>query len=349
MRAGRCFTVCVIGMTAASLLAGCGSIDKNATVATLDGTKVPLGVANFAARLEQANADDFYQAYGFGEDVWSSDLYGSGSTMEEDTKESVMESLYDMYVLNAHAAEYGVELAEEQKTAIADAAAGFVSDNTAEALEAIGADQATVEEYLTLMTIQRRMHEAIIANADIQVSDEEARTGSYSYVRVSKLSYTDETGSAVEYTEEDLPELLATVEEYAAKAKKDGLAGPAEEYGYTVYNGTFREGDEYVDETVLPKLLAADEGAVSDVIDTEGSYYVVCVDAKTDETATEQTRQNLITERENAYYDEVLDGWKAEHTWKVKKGVWDKVSFRNLFTTIPKETVGTEEIGATEQ
>ena len=40
---------------------------------------------------------------------------------------------------------------------------------------------------------------------------------------------------------------------------------------------------------------------------------------------------------------------KAEHTWKVKKGVWDKVSFRNLFTTIPKETVGTEEIGATEQ
>ena len=73
------------------------------------------------------------------------------------------------------------------------------------------------------------------------------------------------------------------------------------------------------------------------------------MDAKTDETATEQTRQNLITERENAYYDEVLDGWKAEHTWKVKKGVWDKVSFRNLFTTIPKETVGTEEIGATEQ
>lgn len=355
MRTGRLVSLLLSGVAAASLLTGCGSIDKNATVATLDGTNVPLGVANFAARLEQANADDFYQAYGFGPDVWSSDLYGSGTTMEEDTKESVMESLYDMYVLNAHAADYGVELTEEQKTAIADAAAEFVSDNTPEALAAIGADQATVEEYLTLLTIQRGMRTAIIAETDTNVSDEEAATGSYSYVRVSKLSYTDETGSTVEYTEEDLPELLATVEEFAAKAKKDGLAASVEEYGYTVNSGTFREGDEFVDEVVLPVLLAADEGEVSDVIDTEGSYYVVCVDAKMDEAATEQTRQNLISERENAHYDEVLEGFKAQHTWEVKKGVWNRVSFRNLFTTIPQDTgtdstdAGTEALDATEQ
>ena len=53
----------VSGVMAASILAGCGGIDKNATVATLDGQEIKLGVANFAARLQQAQYDDFYTAY----------------------------------------------------------------------------------------------------------------------------------------------------------------------------------------------------------------------------------------------------------------------------------------------
>lgn len=38
----------------------------------------------------------------------------------------------------------------------------------------MGATEDIVEEYLTLVTIQARMHEAIIADADTNVSDEEA-------------------------------------------------------------------------------------------------------------------------------------------------------------------------------
>ena len=75
------YTLLVSGVLAASMLVGCGGINKNETVATLDGQEIKLGVANFAARLQQAEADDFYRAY-FGDDVWSSDLY----TMEQPWK-----------------------------------------------------------------------------------------------------------------------------------------------------------------------------------------------------------------------------------------------------------------------
>ena len=60
MKAKRFTTLLVSGVLAASMLVGCGGINKNATVATLDGQEIKLGVANFAARLQQAEADDFY-------------------------------------------------------------------------------------------------------------------------------------------------------------------------------------------------------------------------------------------------------------------------------------------------
>ena len=43
---------------ALSVLTGCGGVNKDKTVATLNGEPVKLGVANFAARFGQAGADD---------------------------------------------------------------------------------------------------------------------------------------------------------------------------------------------------------------------------------------------------------------------------------------------------
>ena len=56
MKAKRFTTLLVSGVLAASMLVGCGGINKNETVATLDGQEIKLGVANFAARLQQAEA-----------------------------------------------------------------------------------------------------------------------------------------------------------------------------------------------------------------------------------------------------------------------------------------------------
>lgn len=109
---------------AASMLVGCGGINKNETVATLDGQEIKLGVANFAARLQQAEADDFYRAY-FGDDVWSSDLYNNGTTMEDNTKNSVIEMIENLYILQNHMADYDVTLTDDETAKIAEVAAGL--------------------------------------------------------------------------------------------------------------------------------------------------------------------------------------------------------------------------------
>ena len=110
---------------ALSVLTGCGGVNKDKTVATLNGEPVKLGVANFAARFGQAGADDFYTAY-FGKNVWTSDLYGNGTTGQDNFKDSVMDSLEDMYVLQLHMDEYNVSITDDEKAAITAAAAQYM-------------------------------------------------------------------------------------------------------------------------------------------------------------------------------------------------------------------------------
>ncbi len=343
MKRTRLAALLLSGIMAASVLAGCGSVNKNAVVATFDETEIALGVPNFAARLQQAYSDDMYSYY-FGGSAWDSDFSGTGVTMQEDVKNSVMDSMFELYTLNAHTQEYGVALSEEDQTKIAETAAAFIEANSREALKELGADQEIVEEYLRLVTIQAKMHEAIIANVDTNVSDEEANTSAYSYVRVSKTTYTDADGNSAQYTEEELEMLAETVGAFATEAKAGTLEEAAETYGYTVSTGTFTADDEMLDTAVLTALQGSEEGAVSDVIDTENAYYVVRLDAKTDAAATETTRESIIRDREDALYEEVLSGWQEEHTWEVKESVWKDVTFDRLFTTVePTDDVDTTE------
>ena len=168
MKAKRFTTLLVSGVLAASMLVGCGGINKNETVATLDGQEIKLGVANFAARLQQAEADDFYRAY-FGDDVWSSDLYNNGTTMEDNTKNSVIEMIENLYILQNHMADYDVTLTDDETAKIAETAAQFMADNDDKAVNALGATEDIVKEYLTLVTVQSKMRAAIIADADTNV------------------------------------------------------------------------------------------------------------------------------------------------------------------------------------
>ena len=276
---------------ALSVLTGCGGVNKDKTVATLNGEPVKLGVANFAARFGQAGADDFYTAY-FGKNVWTSDLYGNGTTGQDNFKDSVMDSLEDMYVLQLHMDEYNVSITDDEKAAITAAAAQFMEDNSKDAINALGATQEIVEEYLTLETIQSKMKAAIVAGADTNVTDEEAKTGAYSYVGISKTTHQDESGNTVDYTDEEKEELAAKVADFAKAAKEDGLDAAAEDAGYTVSTGTFTQEDDSVDDNLLAALKNLKEGEVTDLIDGDSSYFVARLDKEVDEDATEETSEH---------------------------------------------------------
>ena len=344
----RLMALLLSGVLAVSMFAGCGSqMDKTEVVATDGTTEITLGLANFATRLTQAQYDDFYVAY-FGTSVWDIDMSGTGATNEDDLKANVMESLYAMYALKNHMADYGVGITADDVAAISAAAESFISSNSAEAIEALGAEREYVESYLELLTIQSRMYDEIIKAADTNVSEAEAKTSAYSQVYVSKTSYKDAEGNTVEYTEEELKTLAETVAAFAADAKVNGLEAAAEAYGYSVTTGTYNADTSVLAEVEEALTAMTEDGQVSGLIELENAYYVVQMDAVVDAEATEANRQTIISDRQTTLYTEVVDGYLEEMNWELDQKVWAKISFDNLFTVYLRETE-TEEVSATEQ
>ena len=331
------------GALAVSMFTGCGkSMDKTAVLGTVGQKEVTLGLANFAARFSQAQYDDFYVAY-MGKEVWRTDMYGNGETMEDTMKANTLESLHAMYALEANMADYGVTITDAEKTAIKEAATEFMADNSKEAIEALGATNEIVEEYVTLLTIQTKMHTEIIKDVDTVVSDDEAKTSAYSYVYISKTTYTDADGNVANYTDAQLELLAAKVEELAQNAKADSLENAAEALDYQVSTGTYHASSSIQDDVKAALDTMADKDIK--VVELDNAYYVLRMDAVVDADATEANRNSIIAERETALFVEVVEKYQEAVAFTYDEDLWEQVTFDNLFTTyLPaEETADTTE------
>lgn len=335
MKLKKLAALVLAGALCISAFTGCG-MDANKTVATLGEQNVSAGIANFFCKYQKAIMDDMYLGY-FGENMWSTDLYGTGSTMEEDVKDSVMTSLHELYTLKAHMADYNVELTEEEQQKIKDAAAAFIAANTEEALEEMSATQEVVEELLSLYTIQWKMYEAIIVDADTDVSAEEANMRGYTLVSVGIAGEYDDNGVYNEYTEDEVTAIKEEVKKAKLALIDQDLETIAEEYDYNIQTGAYEKEDATLELELLEAMDALAEGEISDIIETDSALYIARIDADCDEEATEENRLSIISEREYALYEEVLSGWQKEDGWTVDENVLESIDFHHILTQ-QKET-----------
>lgn len=197
LAAGMCASM------AMGLLTGCSS-SNDEVVAKMGDTKLTLGEANFMLRYSQAQTQSYLGAmFGEGTNVFQQDLTGSGQAYGETVKESVLNDLKDMTILEQHMSDYNVELTDEDKAAIEEASKQFIADNSKDVLKEMSATEETVSRILTLYTIQSKMETAIEADVDTEVSDEEAaqKTIQYAYFTIPETE--SETEDATEATSAD--------------------------------------------------------------------------------------------------------------------------------------------------
>lgn len=206
----------VIGLALTSL-AGCSkkkeAFDAAKAMLTLkDGSSVDAGTANMFFRYEQAEFENGFGSFikSYYGDIWNSDLTGSGQPYGNSFKEQILEELQHMLLDEKHAADYGVELSDDEKKAISDAAAAFLADNDAEVLEKMSATTETVERMLTLYTIRQKVEDAISSEVNTEVSDEEAAQRTVAYVQ-----FMAQTEAAEEELSEGLSEGEAMSESVA--------------------------------------------------------------------------------------------------------------------------------------
>ena len=342
--------VALAGVMAAGMLTGCGEkeLDGTKTVATVDGTEIPLGMLSLSVREGQAQAEAMYKSFMGGSDysIWGTEAE-EGKTYGEQAVEQALEDIELMCILKEKAADYDVEITEDDEKAIADAAAAFMSANTEDTLKTLAVTEDQVKTYLELETYKSRMHDPIIADVDKNVSDEEAQQSSFNYVSISTSDLSDDE---IKQKKEDAQKIL------------DGLnADPDGDFGeiaksvddsYTVLSGSFdtnedasEEDSDDEDETtasssnypdeVMKVLRTLKDGEVGpDVIEADSAYYVVKLDKVNDEDATATKKESIISTRENELYTETTDKWLDEADIKVEKKVLKtlKVTDNHKFT-----------------
>lgn len=354
MRLGkRAAAVTAAGVLAAVSVTGCsGSIDTDAVVATVGDEEITLGVANFYARLTQGEYETYYASMmGMtAEDMWAQE-YDEDTTFEEQIKDSVMESLEDMYVLSQHAADYDIALTEEEESAISDAAEQFEADNTDAAKEAVSGYKKDIEKVLELVTIQNKMDSAMKEGVDEEVSDEEAAQKSMQYVLFSYTT-TDDSGNSTELTDEEKEELKTTAQSLADRtAAGEEFATVAEELGAEAQTATFDSENTSPNEDLIAAADALqNEGDVTELVETDSGIYVAELTSLLDREATDAEKESIVEQRRQDQYDSLLEEWKDAIEIEVNDRVWNKVDFIDQGVTVvtPEEETDTTEDSGTD-
>ena len=333
------------GMLAVTGLTGCGSMNNDDVVATVGESEIKLGVANFYARMQQAQYETYYAGMmgTTGEELWAKET--DGKTYEQSVKSNMIKSLENMYILEQHASEYDVALSEDEKKAIDKAAEEFDENNALEDKEAVSGYNKYVKKVLELLTIQSKMEDVMTADVDTEVSDDETAQKAMKYVF---YSYTkDENDSTSTMSEIEKTEAKQKATDFAEKLKNSDtkdIDAVANEAGMEVQTATFDS------ESTSPNadlVKAADaltaEGDVTDAIETDSGIYVAKVTSFLDRTATDAKKQSIVEERKQDQYDAFLKKWRKKTNIDLNKRVWKKVDFQKQGVTVKDTSSNAEE------
>lgn len=325
--------ICMLaGMLAISSLAGCSSFQADDVVATVGDQEITAEIANFYARYVQAQYETYYSAY-LGDDMWNSKA-SEGKTYEESVKDSVLETLEDMVLLEQHMDEYEVSLSDEEKQLVKDAAKEFGEVNPLEDKEKVSGSEKAVERVMTLMAVQIKMQDAIQSGADTEVSDEEAAQKSMQYVFFPYTS-TDEEGKSVEMTDEEKDEAKEKAEAFAKEVKEaEDFEAFAKEREAEAKTATFDAESTAPAEDLIKAADKLEEGEVTDLIETDRGCYVAKVNSLLDREATDAEKESIVNERKQKLYEDTCEKLRKDIKIEVNNDVWEKISFKDIKVTI---------------
>lgn len=321
----RLAALAVVSTMTLTTLVGCAttsSVDNSEVVATIGDSQVTAGVANFYLRYQQSGMEELYEMY-FGEGFWTAPLT-DGSTYAQNLKDQVQKSLHEFYVLEDHMAEYNVTVTDEELAEIDATAEAFVAANSEKVLKAISGEKEIVAEVLRLFVINEKMFQAMTADVNTEVSDDEAAQKRLRYY--SKNKTTSENGSTVELSEDELAALKTEMETVLNDAKANGsLEAYGEEHEIETYTLTFDSESTATAKEVIEAADKLKEGEFSEVIDTEYLYYVVQLESEYDQEATDTRKAEIAEERRVEAYSLIAENWLVETKMELNQEAWDKL------------------------
>lgn len=341
----RMWAAAAVFVLGVALLAGCGSAVRpeayaTTPVATVGDETIYLDEANFYLRSDQYYYEMMY-SYMYGtSDIWNMEV-SAGVSMADNMRESVLATLRQTYILCGHAQELGVSLSEADLAKVEETVDNSLEQSDPALLERMNMSRERMIEVISRNALANRVWEAVVAAADTNVSDEEARCVGASYVLVSETAAAETQAEGEAAGDAASPKVTAQ-EIYDAVRGGSSLADAAALYALTPARGTYFVGDTFEEGSLGAHALALSEGE-SELFKVDGTgWYVMVLDSEMDEAATDSRRDSIIAERQAAVFNETYPAWQEAVAFTVDEKVWKAVPFDTIFVipTAEETTAG---------
>lgn len=303
---------------------GESQIAKNEIMVTVGNIDVSYSEAMVYLRTAQ----QIYETE-FGNDVWSYDIYGNGTTIGAVLKQEVLNQIIQLEVINMVANERGITLNDDEMFTVRSQAADYmeqISEN--DKLKYGITEELAVQVYATNL-IAEKLYETVTIDVDTEVSDDEAQQCKI-YRLYLKNYGTDSKGNHTELTDSELEEIYTKAEDLHAQALETtdfySLAEANSDDSTIEY--VIGRGD--LDEQEEEAAFALKDGEVSKILEKEDGYVILyCVTAY-DEDATLQVKEEIIEQRRSDLFVELYTEWYSNYEVKVNMDLWNKLELAPL-------------------
>lgn len=338
-------TAALAAVMAVSVLAGCSSTVKpenygTTVVATLGDEKIYLDEANFYLKSDQYYYEMMY-TYMYGTaDIWDMEV-STNVTMADSLRNTTMTTLRQTYILCSHADELGVSLSDADMVKVEETVDTSLEQADPALLAAINMSRDRMIEVVAKNALANRVWEAMVADADTDISDEEARCVGASYVLVKEAS--EDSGA------EEVSAKVKAQEIYDAVRGGSTLEEAASAYELTPSTASYYTGDTFDEGSLGARALSMQEGEAVLFEKEDTGWYVLVLDSELDEDATAQKKESIIADRQNTVFSEKYVKWEEESPeFSVDSKVWKSVPFNTMYVVETSEETTAAETTAVE-
>ena len=270
-----------------------------------------------------ANSENQYSEV-FGNGIWSVPV-GDG-TLEDSYKDNILARIAQIKTMNLLAAEYDVALDENEESKVAAAAREYFETLTPAERDYLDADRETIEKLYREFATANKLYEAITAEVNPEISDDEARTITVRTILVKTYSL-DANGNRIPYTDEEKRNALSRIAQVQQRIN-DGETFEmlAADYNEDTKN-EYSFGRGVMPEAFEEAAFNLGEGEVSDIVETEYGYHLIYCITTFNPEETDANKVKIVEKRKQEAFDEVYNSFVTKLTSNLNKPLWDSIHY----------------------
>lgn len=238
--------------------------------------------------------------------IWGVDLPGD-QTFETYLVDQVKEFLQEMKMMNLLAKNKEVSLTSAEKEEVRKASEEYFSSLTEEDISYMGVREEDVRTMYEEYYLSNKVVGELTKDLNLEISDSEAKVIVVDQIVMSDGEVAAEVLAKAGEEGADFSELAKEYSEDTATQRKIGRGEEP---------GAFEDA-----------AFSLSTGAISQVVEENGKYYIIKCVNDYDEDATQERKAGLYRKRKKEAFDQIYSRFKEENPVTFSNEIWKDVKF----------------------